>query len=62
MRRQKAFAPTGAFTPSRKASREKGKQYHEYQVANIVRFVDWLRTYQGPIGRTTGADAAVRAR
>ena len=48
---QRAFAPTGAFTPSRKASRDKGKQYHDYQVANLVRFITWLRTYEGPIGR-----------
>ncbi len=59
---QRAFAPTGAFTPSRKASREKGKQYHEYQVANIVRFINWLRTYQGPLGRTAAPDASARAR
>jgi creatinine amidohydrolase len=50
---QRAFAPTGSFTPSRKASPEKGKRYHEYQVAVIVRFINWLRQYRGPLGRTT---------
>ncbi len=54
---QRAFAPTGAFTPSRKASREKGQRYHEYQVEVIVRFITWLRQYQGPIGHTTPAPA-----
>jgi creatinine amidohydrolase len=52
---QRAFAPTGAFTPSRKASPEKGKRYHEYQVDVIVRFIHWLRHYRGPLGRTTTA-------
>jgi creatinine amidohydrolase len=59
---QRAFAPTGAFTPSRKASRDKGKQYHDYQVANIVRFINWLRTYQGPIGSVETHAATVPAR
>ena len=59
---QRAFAPTGAFTPSRKASRDKGKQYHDYQVANLVRFINWLRTYEGPIGRVETHAATVPAR
>ena len=49
---QRAFAPTGVFTPNTGASREKGQRYHEYQVNVIVRFISWLRTYQGPLGRT----------
>ena len=49
---QKAFAPTGAFTPSDKASPEKGKQYHEYMVKNLVKFIGWLRKYEGPIGNS----------
>jgi creatinine amidohydrolase len=54
---QRTFTPSGAFTPSAKASREKGQRYHDYQVDIIVRFITWLRTYQGPIGRTaTPAD------
>jgi creatinine amidohydrolase len=49
---QKAFTPSGSFSDSTKASPEKGKQYHEYMVANLVRFIEWLREYDGPIGRT----------
>ena len=45
-----------------KASRDKGKQYHDYQVANIVRFINWLRTYEGPIGRVETHAATVPAR
>ena len=48
---QRAFAPTGQFTPNTGASPEKGRRYHEYQVQVIVRFIEWLRGYQGPIGR-----------
>jgi len=49
---QKAFAPTGSFSDSTKASPEKGKKYHEYLVKNLVRFIDWLRDYEGPIGNS----------
>jgi creatinine amidohydrolase len=58
---QRTFAPTGAFTPSRKASREKGQRYHEYQVDVIVRFITWLRGYRGPLGRPAAATEAVPA-
>ena len=51
-REQKTFAPTGSYSDSSKASPDKGKQYHEYMVKNLVRFVGWLRAYDGPIGRT----------
>jgi creatinine amidohydrolase len=47
---QKAFAPNGSYSDSSKASPDKGKQYHEYMVRNLVEFVRWLRTYDGPIG------------
>ena len=53
---QKAFAPTGQFSPNTAASREKGRQYHEYQVNVIVRFIEWLRGYQGPIGGVVSAE------
>lgn len=49
---QKAFTPSGSFSDSSKASAEKGKEYHEYMVANLVRFIGWLRGYDGPIGNT----------
>ncbi|WP_227761823.1 creatininase family protein [Zhaonella formicivorans] len=50
-REQKAFAPTGSFSDSSHASPEKGRQYHEYMVKNLVKFIGWLRRYEGPIGR-----------
>lgn len=50
-REQKTFTPGGSFSDSTKASPEKGKQYHEYMVKNLVTFIDWLRQYDGPIGR-----------
>lgn len=48
---QKIFAPTGSFSDSTNASPEKGQQYHDYMVANLVKFIEWLRTYQGPLGK-----------
>jgi len=50
-REQKAFTPSGSFSDSSKASPEKGKEYHDYMVKNLVKFIDWLRQYDGPIGR-----------
>jgi len=50
-REQRTFTPSGSFSDSTKASPEKGKQYHEYMVNNLVKFIDWLRQYDGPIGR-----------
>lgn len=47
---QRAFAPTGSFSDSSKASREKGKQYHEYMVKHLVEFINWARNYDGPVG------------
>ncbi len=49
---QRSFAPTGSFTPSAKASQEKGKRYHDYMVDQVVAFIEWLRAYRGPIGGT----------
>jgi creatinine amidohydrolase len=46
---QKAFTPSGSFSDSTKASAQKGKDYHEYMVKNLVRFIDWMRHYKGPI-------------
>lgn len=50
---QRAFAPTGSFSASNKASSEKGKKYHDYMVEIVVDFIGWLKTYKGPIGNTT---------
>ncbi|WP_434511738.1 creatininase family protein [Desulfitobacterium sp. AusDCA] len=49
-REQKAFAPNGSFSDSSKASPEKGKTYHEYMVKNLVKFIEWLRINNGPVG------------
>jgi creatinine amidohydrolase len=49
-REQKAFTPSGSFSDSSKASAEKGKEYHEYMVKNLVKFIEWLRNYKGPVG------------
>jgi len=51
-REQKEFAPDGSFSDSSKASPQKGQEYHEYMVKRLVEFIEWMRTYQGPIGRT----------
>lgn len=48
---QKAFAPKGSYSDSSKASPEKGKQYHDYLVKNLVTYIQWLREYEGPVGR-----------
>lgn len=50
-REQKVFAPSGSFSDSSRATPEKGRQYHEYMVKNLVEFINWLRNYKGPIGR-----------
>lgn len=52
-REQKKFAPSGSFSDSSKASPEKGRQYHEYMVKNLVKFIDWVRNYDGPVGSDT---------
>lgn len=50
-REQKAFAPTGSFSDSSKASPEKGKVYHEYMVKNLIELISWMRAYQGVVGK-----------
>lgn len=47
---QRAFAPTGSFSNSSRASREKGKKFHDYMVEVLVDFIGWLKSYTGPIG------------
>lgn len=53
---QRRFTPTGSFSPSRRLSAEKGKRYHEHMVDRLVAFCNWLKTYDGPIGRDEEAD------
>ena len=48
---QKTFAPTGSFSNSSHATREKGQKFHTYMVEVLVNFVRWLKKYKGPIGK-----------
>ena len=42
-REERAFAPTGASSDATKASAEKGRQYHDQMVAEIVELIEWLK-------------------
>lgn len=48
---QRAFAPSGAFSSSTSLSAEKGRAYHDHIVGRLCELVEWLRRYDGPIGR-----------
>jgi creatinine amidohydrolase len=48
---ERAFAPTGSFSSSLGVAEEKGAAYHDHCVARLVEFVDWLRGYDGPVGK-----------
>lgn len=48
---QRAFTPSGSFSSSLGLSEDKGKRYHDHIVARLADLVQWLRGYQGPIGR-----------
>ena len=48
-RDQRAFAPTGSFSDSSKASAEIGKEYHENMVENLVEFINWFKTSISPV-------------
>jgi creatinine amidohydrolase len=45
-REQKNFAPSGSFSASCQASPEKGKQYHDDMVDNLVKFIAWFSAYR----------------
>jgi len=47
---QRSFTPSGSFSSSLGVSTEKGQRYHDHMVARLGELVDWLRTYDGPIG------------
>jgi creatinine amidohydrolase len=49
---QAAISPSGSLSDASRSSVEKGRRYHEHMVDNLVRFIDWLRTQQGPIGHS----------
>lgn len=52
---QREFTPTGGFSSSEGVSVEKGQAYHDHIVGRLCELVDWLRKYDGPIGRRTSA-------
>jgi len=54
---ERAFAPTGQFSPNNGASPELGRRYHEYMVDRLSEFIAWLRRYKGPIGARAAASA-----
>jgi creatinine amidohydrolase len=47
---QRRFTPTGSFAPSSGVSEEKGRLYHEHMVDRLCVVIDWMRTYEGPLG------------
>ena len=49
---QAAMAPNGSLSESNRASQDKGRRFHEHMVDNLVRFIQWMREQNGPIGRT----------
>jgi creatinine amidohydrolase len=48
---QRAFTPTGSFSSSLGVSEDKGRRYHDHIVGRLVELIEWLRGYDGPIGR-----------
>ncbi|MGH9171319.1 MAG: creatininase family protein [Acidimicrobiales bacterium] len=48
---QRRFTPTGSFSSSLGVSEDKGRAYHDHIVARLGELVEWLRRYDGPIGR-----------
>jgi creatinine amidohydrolase len=44
-RTQRIFAPNGSFSDSSAASPEKGKQYHDNMVGNLVNFIRWFTEF-----------------
>lgn len=48
---QRRFTPSGSFSSSLGLSEEKGRAYHDHIVGRLCDLVDWLRTYDGPIGQ-----------
>ena len=48
---ERRFTPTGSFSSSLGVTEEKGKAYHDHTVGRLVELVEWMRSYQGPIGK-----------
>jgi creatinine amidohydrolase len=49
---QEAMSPSGSLSDASRSAKDKGMRFHEHMVNNLVRFIDWLRVQQGPIGHT----------
>lgn len=48
---QRRFAPSGSLSSSLGLDEDKGRRYHDHCVARLCELVDWLRSYDGPLGR-----------
>lgn len=48
---ERVFAPTGSFSSSLGVTEDKGKAYHDHTVTRLVELVEWMRRYDGPIGK-----------
>lgn len=47
---QRTFTPSGSFSSSKGTNPEKGREYHEHIVGRLCELVEWMRSYDGPIG------------
>lgn len=47
---QRRFTPTGSFSSSLGLGEDKGRRYHDHIVVRRCELVEWLRTYDGPVG------------
>jgi creatinine amidohydrolase len=54
---ERVMAPSGSQSASTGLSEQKGKAYHDHIVARLCELVDWLRRYDGPIGRRSSSAA-----
>lgn len=54
---EREMSPSGSLSASTGLSEEKGKAYHDHIVARLCELVDWLRRYDGPIGRRSSSAA-----
>lgn len=48
---ERQLTPPGSFASSLGLDRNKGQRYHEHPVDRLSELLEWLRHYDGPIGR-----------
>ncbi len=48
---QRRFTPTGSFSSSTGISADKGRRYHDHIVTRLREVIEWMRRYDGPVGR-----------